>query len=197
MVIASQIVSVIILLLSRIQKTKANTLICILLFNIASIVSLVLLNQVAGTFLTVATIFRTIIFFLYYQFKIKPNIYVLLTYEPCFLTIGIVTWNCVIDILILLDIVLFTYVSWQDNMSIVRIGMVAEAVILSTYYILIGAYINIIGEVVCLIAAFVAIVYYDIYKRTTPIVKRILYYVKPKRKRKKLKARLKRRTTKA
>ena len=65
MVIASQIVSVLFSIFSRLQKTKTKSLILLLISNTINIISLILLDQAAGTFLTVATIIRTVIFFLY------------------------------------------------------------------------------------------------------------------------------------
>ena len=193
MVEASQIISVIFLAFSRLQKTKMKALILILLSNIVNVVSLILLDQVAGTFLTIATIIRTIIFFLYNFYNLKPNLGVLLTIQITFIVIAAVTWNSIIDIFILLSVVVFTYTTWQDNMYVLRIGMILTPIISIIYNILVGAYINIVGEAICLAAAFFAIIYYDILKRSTPIVKRVLYYVKPRRKRKKLRQRLKHR----
>lgn len=193
MIIASQILSVIITILTRLQKTKAKALICICLSNLIAILTYFLLDQVAGVFLSTATLIRTIIFFLYDHYNIKPNIYVLLTFEVSFIIIAGITWKSPVDSFILLSIFMFTFVSWQDNMYILRIGMILDPVILIIYNSLIGAYISILGQVISLIVAIIAIIYYDIYKRTTPIIKRLLYYVKPKRKRKRLRLRLRKR----
>ena len=90
---------------------------------------------------------------------------------------------------------MFTFVSWQDDMYVLRIGMLVDPILHIIYNSLIGAYISIVGQVVSLITAVIAIIYYDIYKRTTPIIKRLLYYVKPKRKRRRLRAKLRKRQT--
>ena len=157
------------------------------------VISLILLDQAAGTFLTVATIIRTVIFFLYNKFNLKPSIVTLVTFELSFIIITGVTWSSSVDMLFLLGVIILTFATWQDNMFVLRNGMILNSIILIAYNILVGAYINIIGELFCLIAAIIAIIYYDIYKRTTPIIKRLLYYVKPRRKRKRLRARLRKR----
>lgn len=193
MVIASQIVSVLFSIFSRLQKTKTKSLILLLISNTINIISLILLDQAAGTFLTVATIIRTVIFFLYNKFNLKPSIVTLVTFELSFIIITGVTWSSSVDMLFLLGVIILTFATWQDNMFVLRNGMILNSIILIAYDILIGAYINIIGELFCLIAAIIAIIYYDIYKRTTPIIKRLLYYVKPRRKRKRLRARLRKR----
>ncbi len=193
MVIASQIVSVLFSIFSRLQKTKTKSLILLLISNTINIISLILLDQAAGTFLTVATIIRTVIFFLYNKFNLKPSIVTLVTFELSFIIITGVTWSSSVDMLFLLGVIILTFATWQDNMFVLRNGMVLNSIILIAYDILVGAYINIIGELFCLIAAIIAIIYYDIYKRTTPIIKRLLYYVKPRRKRKRLRARLRKR----
>lgn len=193
MVIASQIVSVLFSIFSRLQKTKTKSLILLLISNTINIISLILLDQAAGTFLTVATIIRTVIFFLYNKFNLKPSIVTLVTFELSFIIITGVTWSSSVDMLFLLGVMILTFATWQDNMFVLRNGMILNSTILIAYNILVGAYINIIGELFCLIAAIIAIIYYDIYKRTTPIIKRLLYYVKPRRKRKRLRARLRKR----
>lgn len=193
MVIASQIVSVLFSIFSRLQKTKTKSLILLLISNTINIISLILLDQAAGTFLTVATIIRTVIFFLYNKFNLKPSIVTLVTFELSFIIITGVTWSSSVDMLFLLGVIILTFATWQDNMFVLRNGMILNSIILIAYNILVGAYINIIGELFCLIAAIIAIIYYDIYKRTTPIIKRLLYYVKPRRKRKRLRARLRKR----
>lgn len=193
MVIASQIVSVLFSIFSRLQKTKTKSLILLLISNTINIISLILLDQAAGTFLTVATIIRTVIFFLYNKFNLKPSIVTLVTFELSFIIITGVTWSSSVDMLFLLGVIILTFATWQDNMFVLRNGMILNSIILIAYDILVGAYINIIGELFCLIAAIIAIIYYDIYKRTTPIIKRLLYYVKPRRKRKRLRARLRKR----
>lgn len=193
MVIASQIVSVLFSIFSRLQKTKTKSLILLLISNTINIISLILLDQAAGTFLTVATIIRTVIFFLYNKFNLKPSIVTLVTFELSFIIITGVTWSSSVDMLFLLGVIILTFATWQDNMFVLRNGMILNSIILIAYDILVGAYINIIGELFCLIAAIIAIIYYDIYKRTTPIIKRLLYYVKPRRKRKRIRARLRKR----
>lgn len=193
MVIATQIFSVLLMILSRLQKTKAKALIFICLSSLVAVGTYFFLDQVAGACLAVAAIIRTVVFYLYEVFKIKPNKYVFLIFEVSFIIIAGITWKSPIDSLILISIVMFTFTTWQDNMYVMRIGMVLDPIILIIYNSLIGAYVSIAGEMLCLIAAIVAIFYYDIYKRTTSIIKRLLFYIKPKRKRKRLKARLRKR----
>lgn len=195
MIVASQIFSVIFTVLTRLQKTKSKALIFLCLSTISSIATYFLLDQVAGVFLGFATLIRTAMFFLYDHFKLKPNIFVLLTFEISFIIIAGVTWQSPIDSFILLSIFMFTFVSWQDDMYVLRIGMLVDPILHIIYNSLIGAHISIVGQVVSLIAAVIAIIYYDIYKRTTPIIKRLLYYVKPKRKRRRLRAKLRKRQT--
>ncbi len=147
----------------------------------------------AGAFLLIAATIRTVIFYLYDYFKLKPNLAVLLTFETTYIILVGLTWQSSVDTLILLSVMMLTFAFWQDNMYVLRIGMVLDPIILTIYNVLIGAYINIIGDMACLIAVIISIIYYDVYKRSTPIIKRLLYYVKPKRKRKRLKARLRKR----
>ena len=147
----------------------------------------------AGGFLVIAATLRTINFSLYDYYKLKPNLLVLLTFEITYILIVICTWQSSVDIVILLSVEILTYALWQNNMYILRIGMIITAIVAIIYNILVNAYIAIIGEFVCLIAVIISIIYYDVYKRSTPIIKRLLYYVKPKRKRKRLKARLRKR----
>lgn len=190
MIIASQILSVVASVVSRLQKTKAKALVFLFVSNILSATTCLLLNQDAGLWLTVAAILRSVVFFLYDHFKVKPSVYVLITIETQFLIIAGLTWQSSIDIFILLSVMIFTFTTWQNNMYIVRVGMVLDPIILIVYNLLIGAHISIVGDVLGLISTIVAIVYYDFMKRSTPISKRLLFYVRPKAKRKKLKTRL-------
>ena len=158
--------------------------------SVANVASLMLLNQAAGAFLSIATIIRTIIFFLYNKFNLKPSIATFATFEIGFIIIAGITWNSYYDILFLFAVSILTIVTWQDNMFVLRVGMILNSAVLIVYDILIGAYINTIGKVFCLVAAVIAIIYYDVYKRTTPIMK-FFYGEKPKLKRRRLWARLK------
>ncbi len=190
MAIATQILSIIFRLISRLQKTKGKALIFVCCSCLVSAITYFLLGQIAGACLLAAGIIRTIVFFLYDHFKVKPNVVVLICFEISFIIILGLTWQSAIDIFILLSLVIFTFGSWQDNMYVFRISTVSDNIVCMIYDGLVGAYVTIVGDVICLIASIFSIVYYDILKRSTPIFKRLLYYVKPRKKRKRLKAKL-------
>lgn len=190
MAIVTQIIAIIFLLISRLQKTKGKTLVFICFALLASMGTYFLLGQVAGACLLLAGILRSIVFFLYDHYKVKPNVIVLICFEISFIIILGLTWQSAIDIFILLSLVVFTFGCWQDNMYVFRILTITDHIVCIIYNSLVGAYITLVGEVFCLTATIISIVYYDIQKRTTPIIKRVFYCFKPKQKRKKLKARL-------
>lgn len=190
MAIATQILAIIFKIISRLQKTKAKALIFVCCSCIVSAATYFFLGQIAGACLLVAGLIRTIVFFLYDHYKVKPNVIVLICFEISFIIILGLTWESAIDIFILLSLVIFTFGSWQDNMYVFRVLSATDNLVCLIYNGLIGAYISIAGDAICFLAAVVSIVYYDILKRSTPVFKRLLYYVKPKQKRKRLKTKL-------
>ena len=80
-------------------------------------------------------------------------------------------------------------------MKIFRISVIIDPILYIIYNTLIGAYVSITGDAIGLIVGIYALIYYEIMKRQTSMVKRLLYYVKPRNKRKRLKQRLQKRKT--
>ncbi len=180
----------------RLQKTKAKTLVLMLITNFFNILVYYLLGEVAGFFLTILIMIRNFVFYCYDFFKIKPSFANFLVFEVGFIIIGGVCWKSGIDLIILVNILMFTYVIWQNNMYILRIGLLLDPIMLIFYNLFIGSYVLIIGQAISLIVTIIAIIYYDVMKRTTSIIKRLLFYVRPKLKRKRIMARLKNRNYK-
>lgn len=196
MTIFFEICTVIFLIFMRLQKTKAKTLVLMLITNFFNILVYYLLGEVAGFFLTILIMIRNFVFYCYDFFKIKPSFVNFLVFEVGFIIIGGVCWKSGIDLIILVNILMFTYVIWQNNMYILRIGLLLDPIMLIFYNLFIGSYVLIIGQAISLIVTIIAIIYYDVMKRTTSIIKRLLFYVRPKLKRKRIMARLKNRNYK-
>lgn len=193
MIIAAQVLTVVMSCLSKIQKNKDKSLIFLILTLVFSLITLYLVDQVAGFFISLLALLRVIVYFIYDKLKLKPNIFILITFEIAAVVIAVVTWNSWVDLLIIASIIMINFSTWQNNMNIFRISMIIDPILYIIYDALIGAYVTITGDAIGLIVGIYALVYYDILKRSTSIFKRILFYVKPRNKRKRLKARLQKR----
>lgn len=193
MTIVFQVLTVLMSCLCKIQKDKDKSLIFLILTLVFSLITLYLFGQVAGFFMSILALLRVVVYFIYDKLKLKPNIFVLITFEIAAVVIAVVTWNSWVDLLIIASVIMINFSTWQNNMKIFRISMIIDPILYIIYNTLIGAYVSITGDAIGLIVGIYALVYYDVLKRSTSIFKRVLFYVKPRNKRKRLKQRLQKR----
>lgn len=144
--------------LSLFQKEKWKTMLFLCVSNIVLIAIYILCGSLVGGLLTVGALLRTIVFLIYSKKNKKPNIFVLLAFEIYYIVITATLWSSYVDLFILINLMMLTYTTWQDNVKILRIGYMLSFFLLVPYDILIGAYTTVLSETILFISALVSLV---------------------------------------
>ncbi len=77
------------------------------------------------------------------------------------MVISILLWGSPVDLLMIMNILVVTYTTWQNDVQILRIGYVFSSIMLITYDVMIGAYTTAISEVLMLISVVMSLVKYS------------------------------------
>lgn len=143
------------------------------MFSIANLsmgATYALLGRWLALALVVLATIRTIIYYIYARSNLKPNIYVMVAFEVLFVIVSILMWNNYLDLLMLINLCMLTYTTWQDNMKVLRIGYCVSAILLIVYNLLVHAYVGSISEIIMLIFSIIAIYKFDIKGQIKDIV---------------------------
>lgn len=171
--VIAQIVSVITIIttvLALFQKEKFKTMILFTISNLSMMATYSLLGRWLSLILVGIASVRTFIYYLYAVKNLKPNYIVMVAFEVVLVIVSILLWEDYLDLLMLINLCMLTYMTWQDNMKLIRAGYVVSALLLITYDILVKAYVGMISEVILLVSSAISIIRYDIKGRIDDIV---------------------------
>ena len=169
MEIAIQIADVVTVIIAGLQKKKSLSLIFYLVNNVVLAALFFIFGKVSSGLICIIAIIRSIVFLLFSVKKLKPNIFVLITFEVVYLISTALTFENILDFIPMIGTMISCYTSWQDNTAIMRIGYIINPIFYTTYKIIIGAYIATITEIILLLSNLISLIYYDIMKKETPI----------------------------
>ena len=141
------IVAIVISVLSMAFKKKSTIMLFSMIYNILTLVSYLLLGKYLGCILVGVLTLKSFTYYLFSLKNLKPNIFVLIFFEVAIVVISIVFWNNWVDIFMIVNSVINTYFSWQDNVVYLKLSVIVCAILLVVYDILVGAYSYIISEV--------------------------------------------------
>jgi len=170
MEIAIQIADFVAVIVAGLQKNKTLAQLFYFIDNIVLTIMFFIFGRYSTAIICFVAMIRSLVFYVFSTKKIKPNIFILLFFEIAYLVITIVTWQDALDLLPLFGTLASTYTSWQDNVSLMRIGYIINPIFYIIYKLIIGAYISLITEIVLLISNLFALIYYDILKKEKPIL---------------------------
>lgn len=173
MFLAAQIVSIITIITTTIGlflKDKFKIMILLTLTNISMLTTYVLLGRYLGCLLVGGATLRTFIYFIYAKFNKKPQLIFAIFFEVYFVVISLFLWKDFSDLFMLANLCLLTYTTWQNNMSIFRIGYIFSSIFLITYDIFVGAYVGSVSEVILLVASIWALIKYGYINKVNDIV---------------------------
>ena len=146
--VIAQIVSVITIIttvLALFQKEKFKTMILFTISNLSMMATYSLLGRWLSLILVGIASVRTFIYYLYAVKNLKPNYIVMVAFEVVLVIVSILLWEDYLDLLMLINLCMLTYMTWQDNMKLIRAGYVVSALLLITYDILVKAYVGMIS----------------------------------------------------
>lgn len=146
--------------LSFFQKEKWKMMIWMSATNVVLIATYILCGSLLGGLLCCGALLRTLVFFYFNKTNKKPEPIVLVLFEIYYIVITILMWNTPTDLFMLINLVIITYTSWQDDVRVLRFGYIASSVLLICYDIILGAYMTVLSEIAMLISVVVSLIKY-------------------------------------
>ena len=132
------------------QKEKWKMMLCFATTNAFMIAIYILSGSLLGGLLVAGALIRTIVYFIYNKSNKRPEPIVMIMFEIYYVVISIILWNNVFDLLMLINLVVVTYTSWQKDVRVLRFGYIFSSLLLIPYDILLGAYTTAVSEVIML-----------------------------------------------
>lgn len=142
------------------QREKWKMMLWLSATNAILVTTYILCGRLLGGLLCVGALVRTIVYFFFNKANKKPNVVVLLAFEIYYVVMSVVMWSSAVDLIMLANLVVVTYTTWQDNVNFLRWGYVISAFLLIPYDILIGAYTTVFSEVAMLVSVVISLIKY-------------------------------------
>lgn len=154
------LVTVLLTIFSFFQKEKWKMMLLLSVTNAVMVTTYILCGQLLGGILVIGALIRTLVYFFYSKYNKQPEPIVMVLFEIYCMVISILLFSSPVDLLMIMNILVVTYTTWQNNMRVLRLGYVFSSAMLITYDIMIGAYVTAISEVIMLISVIVSLIKY-------------------------------------
>lgn len=165
------VITVVATIVGLFQKEKFKTLICFTVCNVTMMLTYFFLDRLLSIILVAIATIRTIVYFIFVIKNKKPNIFVFVTFEVALVVTSVLLWKDYIDLLMLVNLSIVTYTTWQDDMKILRIGYIVSAIFLIVYDILAKAYVGAVSELILFISSVLAFVKFNVKNKIKNVVK--------------------------
>ena len=139
-------IAIVVVIISMLFREKSKILLFSTIYNVLTLTSYILLGRYLGCILVGIATLKTLVYYIFSIKKMSRNIIVLIVFEVSIITVSIIFWQSWFDIFLLINLVINTYTTWQDNVKIIKIFSVVCCVFLSLYDFFSGAYMYIISE---------------------------------------------------
>jgi len=159
-----QLIGLIQLILSIIaifQNDKKKLLFLFTCENIGYILIYLISRSFAGSALVFHATIRTITYYLLSKYKNKIPTPVFVIFLLSAFAIFVLSYNSLIDFIILINSILVIYISYQNNMNLLRWGYFTSGILLFTFNLFISAYISSINEFIFIISTLLSILKYN------------------------------------
>ena len=130
-------------------------------------------GRITAAIISLVGAIRMLIYMIYALKKLKPNLIWLIIFELGFVLSTILTWQDALDLMPMFAMLSSGFGSWQDNQYILRISFMINGILYIIYDALIGAYIQMTVEAVCLIFTTISFIYYCVLKIDISIIDKI------------------------
>lgn len=155
------VLTIIFTILSFIPKEKWKMMLCFLVTNGTMIATYILSGSLLGGLLVCGALVRTFVYFYYSKSNKRPEPIVMILFEIYYIIMAILFWDNVIDLLMLVNLVVVTYTSWQKDVKTLRFGYIFSSLLLIPYDIVLGAYTTAVSEVIMLISVLYSLIKYS------------------------------------
>lgn len=176
-----QIISGVLTVLAIFQKQKWKMLGIFTVNNLMLCFMYLAFGRTTSAFVMIVAMLRTLIFMIYAIKKIKPNWVWLIIFELAFIGITILTWQDTKDLMLMFAFLVIGYGSWQNNGVVLRISYIIGYTLSTIYKGVIGAYISMSFEIMSLTSTMICFFYYEICKKTEPLLSKCLSIFKLKK----------------
>lgn len=158
------ILAVLFLALSPQQKTKKKVLTFQSFSSILYAVQYALLGAFSAAATNTIGLIKNLVFYTYAKKDKNIPVLALIVYSVIIIVAGILTFNGMISVIPIILSLFYAYGVWQSNLKIYRGIAVVEAIAWIIYNFAVGAYVSVIGSVLQLLSAIVAVWRLDIKK---------------------------------
>lgn len=155
------IVTVLLTIFSFFQKEKWKMMLFLSATNVIMVATYILCGELLGGILVVGALARTLVYFFYSKHNKRPEPIIMVLFEIYCMVMSILLWGSPVDLLMIMNILVITYTTWQNDVRILRLGYVFSSIMLITYDIMIGAYTTAISEVLMLISVIMSLIKYS------------------------------------
>ena len=154
-------VTVLLTIFSFFQKEKWKMMLFLAATNAIMMSTYILCGEMLGGLLVLGALIRTLVYFFYSKYNKRPEPIIMMLFEAYCVVVSILLWSSPVDLLMLLNIIVVTYTSWQNDVRTLRLGYVFSGIMLIIYDIMIGAYVTAISEVLMLISVIISLIKYS------------------------------------
>lgn len=158
--ITAQILGVITIILFAIApqcKTKSRVLLFSLMAGSLSVVSFGLLRAWPAVGIGCIAILRVFVYRSYSNHDKKAPGWAAITFAILSIIAITFTWQGPITLTILLPALISIYTQWQNNLTILRTGTLIGCMLYGIYSFSVGAYVNVINEIILVTSAAIAL----------------------------------------
>lgn len=162
MFIASQIIGVIVIIISVLSlkhKDKGKLLRNQTIAAALNIVAVLLVNGTSGAANQFVGLVRKYWFYINAKKGKKNSILLLLLFSSAAVLATVLTWEGAISLLPMVAIISVTYALWQNNIYVLRYVIMIGNTTYATYNIIVKAYTVAANEIVMLVATIISLVY--------------------------------------
>lgn len=143
-------------------KEKNKILTSQIIASIFYAIQYFLIGAMTAGYINLISIVRA---YIYNKQKEKNTVVSLITFIIIILFIGLVTCEDLLSCIPIVAGLIYTYITWQKNTRIIRMGFLIAAIILLYYNCTVGAYVSGIGNIFEIISSIVSIYRFDIVKK--------------------------------
>lgn len=143
------------------QKEKWKMTIWMSATNSLLIATYALCGSLLGSLLCAGAFVRTLVYFYHNKANKKTDPIVLVLFEIYYLVISILIWKSPIDLFMIINLVVVTYTSWQDNVRVLRFGYAVSSILLVCYDVMLGAYMTTLSEIAMFASIVISLLKYS------------------------------------
>ena len=123
-------VTIALTIFSFFQKEKWKMMLFLAATNAVLVATYILCQDLLGGLLVAGALLRTIVYFLYSKKNKKPEPIIMILFEIYCIVLSIFMWKNPVSLLMIINLVVVTYTTWQNDVKTLRFGYVFSSCLL-------------------------------------------------------------------